>query len=133
MAAAACAAAAFAFTLRGRLADDADGEFHVLQGDVFADGGDEVLGHRVGRGGAVELEADGFAGEVGEGVGHLAVEGEAEVGVHFFLKLEEALLGAVPRAGLDHDEDGFAGLAVEGEGVEAARVFDAERRLRDGG
>ena len=108
------------------LADDADGEFHVLKCDVFADGGDEVLGHRIGRDGAIELETDGFAGEVREGVGHLAIEREAEVGVHFFLKLEEALLGAVPRAGLDHDEDGFAGLTVESEGVEAAGVLYAE-------
>ena len=114
------------FAFRQRLADDADGEFHVLQRDVFADGGDELLDQRVGRDGAVELEADGLAGEVREGVGHLAVEREAEVGVHLFLKLEDALLGAVPRAGLDHDEDGFASLAVNCEGIEAARVFDAE-------
>ena len=125
-AAAAAGAAAAAFAGGGGFADDADGEFHILKGDVFADGGDEALRHRVGGDGAVELEADGLAGEVGEGVGHLAVEGEAEVGVHFFLKLKKALLGAVPRAGLDHDEDGFASLAVNCEGIEAARVFDAE-------
>ncbi len=93
---------------------------------MFADGSDEVLGHRVGRDGAVELEADGLADEVRKGVGHLAVEREAEVGVHFFLELENACLGAIPRAGLDHDEDGFTGLAVEGEGIEAAGIFDAE-------
>ena len=114
------------FAFRQRLADDADGEFHVLERDVFADSGDELLDRWVGRDGTVELEADGLAGEVREGIRHLAVEREAEVGVHFFLKLEEALLGTVPSAGLDHDEDGFACLAVEGEGIEAARIFHAE-------
>ena len=118
--------AAPASTLGGRFADYADGEFHVLKADLLPDDADEVFGHRVGRDGAVELEADGFAGEVRKGVGQFAIEREAEVGVYFFLKLKEPLLGAVPRAGLDHDEDGFAGLTVKGEGVETAGIFDAE-------
>lgn len=29
----------------GGFADDTDGELHVLKGDMFADSGDEVLGH----------------------------------------------------------------------------------------
>lgn len=118
--------AAAASALGGGLADDSDGKFHILQGDVLADGGDEMLGHRVGGDGTVELEADGFSSEVWEGVCHFAVECEAEVGVHFLLKLEETLLGAVPRARLDHDENGFAGLAIECEGIETTRVFDAK-------
>ncbi len=123
---ASAAGAASVGTFRSGFADYADGEFHILKGDVFADGGDEMLGHRVRRHSAVELEADGLADEVREGIRHLAVEREAEVGVHFFLKLEDALLGAVPRARLHHDEDGLTRLAVECEGVETARIFDTE-------
>ena len=132
MAAAAGAAAALRgsfrdrFAVRRGFADDSDGEFHLLQRDVFLDGGDELFNGRVGRHGAVELKADGLANELREGVEQLSVEREAEVGIHFFLKLEDALLGAVPRAGLDHDEDDFAGFLVECEGVEAARVCDTE-------
>ena len=134
MAAAAGAAAAGIFrdtvAFGGGFADDTNGEFHVLKDDVFADGVHEMIDARVGQVGTVELEADGFADELRESVEQFAVEREAEVGVHFFLKLKKALLGAVPRAGLNHDEDDFAGLLVEGEGVEAAGIGDAEGRLR---
>ena len=128
----AAATGAAAAALGSWFADDADGEFHFLKGDLFADAFDELLGHRIGRSRTVELEADGLAGELGEGLGHLAVEGEAEVGVDFLLELEEARLGAVPEPGLDHDEDGFAGLAVEGQGIETAGIFDAECAGRGG-
>ena len=128
----AAGATATSSTFGRGFADHADGEFHLLKSDLLPDDADEVLGHLIGRDGAVELQADGFPGEVRKGIGHLAVEREAEVGVDFFLKLKEPLLGAVPRTGLDHDEDGFSGLAVEGEGIEATRVFDAESRLRVG-
>src|SRR6266446_7578673 len=114
-------------TLRRGFADDADGELHFLKGNLFPHPADELLGHRVGRHRAIELEADGFLSEMRKGVGHFAIEREAQVGVDFFLKLEKAFLGTVPRAGLDHDEDRLARLAIECEGVEASRVFNAER------
>jgi hypothetical protein len=85
-----------------------------------------LLGHEIGRCGAVELEPDRFSSEVRKRIEHLSIEREAEVGVDFLLELEEPLLRAIPKTRLDHDEHGLARLAIHGESVESARVFDAK-------
>ncbi len=120
------AAAAFAATSRRGFADDPDGELHILKSDLLADAPDETFRHRIRWHGAIKLQPDRLAGELGKSVGHLTIESEAKVGIDFLLELEEPLLRAIPKSRLDHDENGLARLAIHGESVESAWVFDAE-------
>ena len=74
-----------------------------------------------------ELDFDGLAVEMREGLGHFAVENEGRVGVEFFLELLELAFVAIPRTALIHGENEEVAAFVVGEGVEHAGMREAHR------
>ena len=87
----------------------------------------------VGLVAGAELDFDRLADELGECLGHFAVEDEGGVGVEFFLKLEDVRLLAGPGTGLIHGQDESIAAFVVGEGVEDGWVFEAHRAAGSGG
>ena len=87
----------------------------------------------VGLVAGAELDFDRFADELGECLGHFAVEDEGGVGVEFFLKLEDVRFVAGPRTGFIHRKHERVAAFVVGEGVEDGWVFEAHRAAGSGG
>jgi len=86
---------------------------------------EEAEGEGVGLVAGAELDFDRLAYELGECLGHFAVEDEGGVGVEFFLKLEDVGFVASPRARLIHREHERVAAFVVGEGVEDGGVLKA--------
>ena len=78
----------------------------------------------VGLVAGAELDFDRLADELGECLGHFAVEDEGGVGVEFFLKLEDVRFVAGPGARLIHREHERVAAFVVGEGVEDGGVLE---------
>ncbi len=87
----------------------------------------------VGLVAGAELDFDRLADELGECLGHFAVEDEGGVGVEFFLKLEDVRFLAGPGARLIHGQDEGIAAFVVGEGVEDGGVLEAHRAAGSSG
>ena len=72
-----------------------------------------------------QLDPDWLLREVRKGIPHLAIKNKGDIGIEFFLKLEELHLSVRPRSGFKHrqHEDVLAG--VMGKCIKHARPLDA--------
>ena len=113
---------------------DADGfDGDLLEGELVFGLVEEAEREGVGLVAGAELDFDRLADELGECLGHFAVEDEGGVGVEFFLKLEDVRFVAGPGARLIHREHECVAAFVVGEGVEDGWVFEAHRAAGSGG
>ncbi len=117
--------------LDGVDADGFDGD--LLEGELVLGLVEEAEGEGVGLVAGSELDFHGFADELGECLGHFAIEDEGGVGVEFFLKLEDVGFVAGPGARLIHREHEGVAAFVVGEGVENGGVLEAHRAAGSGG
>ena len=103
---------------------DADGfDGDLLEGELVFGLVEESEREGVGLVAGAELDFDRLADELGECLGHFAVEDEGGVGVEFFLKLEDVSFVAGPRTGFIHRKHESIAAFVVGEGVEDGWVF----------
>lgn len=130
---AAAAAAAFvimavaaAAALRLRLVDD---KLDFLESELLADAHDEIRRAVIRQVGRAELNLHRFVAELREGLGHLAIEDEGEVGIHLVLKLGELFLAACPLAGFVHGEYDLIRGGIEGHGIENRRIFKSGHKF----
>ena len=67
---------------------------------------------------ATQFDFRGLSGELGMSGRHLAIEEERNVGVKFFLKLMQPLVGAIPSARLVHREKDLVCFFIEREKID---------------
>jgi len=92
---------------------------------LLADMSEQVKGLGIGRGGCLDEDGEGAIGELWGGFGHLAIEGEGEVGVEFLLEEIELGVGAVPGAGVPDDEGDAARGLVDAHGIDDIDLMEA--------
>ena len=110
---------------RRLLPDQHHFEPNLLESKLVTGAAEKLHGPRRRLVRGAELDADGFAQQVGKVVLHLAVEDEGNVGVQFLLKLKELELPVLPGARLEHGEHEDILAGVVGKGVEHSRPLDA--------